>query len=303
MIPVTPELGRQIQWWIDALGVSDARRWPVRVCKETMNALPLDGNQIYLWALRPDGVVLCLDHESASHSFEPETDPLKLYEVLRKGARTYPELRALVPAPPPGVRECEVCGGSGQDRAECPRCNGLGWTVLSRPAADWLNRIDRGDRLELRAESTGRRLVAGRLAGYYASQDDDAYWSGPASPATRQALIDRLTAWERGEPVTPTWQPNPTAVRDPFDSLEHSLKFFGTGTGGSWEVEFARQPDGRCRVIETRNNDFDPAGPAFPTTSTRELDAGAARESVEREMRVPGRSSPFPAIVPREPDG
>jgi hypothetical protein len=108
MIHVAPELARQIQQRIDALEVADFRRWPVRVCKETMNALPLDGNQIYIWALRPDGVVLCLDHESFSLPFEPETDPLKLYEVLRKGAQTYPELRELVPEPPPGVRECDL---------------------------------------------------------------------------------------------------------------------------------------------------------------------------------------------------
>jgi hypothetical protein len=307
VIPITPELARQVQERIDDLEVGDFRRWPMRVCRETMNALPLDGNQIYIWALRPDGVVLCLDHESASLPFEPETDPLKLYEVLRKGARIYPELRELVPEAPQGVRDCAVCGGTGQAGGaqpaaeECPRCRGLGWTVLSRPAADWLNRIDRGDRLELRAES-GAQLVAGRLAGAYVSTDGEAYWSSSA-PAARWELVERLMAWERGEPVTPAWQPNPTTVRDPFDSPDHSLKFFGTGTGGSWEMEFARQPDGRYRVSDTLNNDFDPAGPAFPTTSTRELDAGAARAELEREMRTAGRRNPFPAIVPREPSG
>src|SRR5688500_19334304 len=106
MIHVPPELGRQIQARIDALETSDPRAWPVRVCKQEMNALPLHGNQIYLWALRPDGAVLCLDHESASHAVHDETDPLTVYAVLVKGAEEHPELRALVPAPPAGARLC-----------------------------------------------------------------------------------------------------------------------------------------------------------------------------------------------------
>jgi hypothetical protein len=133
MIHIPPELGRQIQARIDALATSDPRAWPVRVCEEEMNALPLHGNQIYLWALRPDGVVLCLDHESASHSFERETDPLTLYAVLVQGAERYPELRSLVPAPPGGARRCDACGGTGSGEGRqpatwgCLSCGGLGW--------------------------------------------------------------------------------------------------------------------------------------------------------------------------------
>jgi hypothetical protein len=284
------------------LDTADSRAWPVRVCKERMNALPLDGNQIYLWALRPDGVVLCLDHEAFSHPFEEETDPLKLYAVLQRGAAKHPELREMVPPPPLGVRPCEGCGGTGvADEAQaCPRCDGLGWYAMSRPAGDWLNRIDRGDLLELRADST-RALHAGRLAGYYICADRDAYWSSPASPAAGQALLHRLVEWEAGATGTARWRENPTSSADPFDSLDHSLRFYGIGSGGSWEDEFARQPDGRYAVTETLNNDFDPAGPAFPRSSTREMDADAARVELERMMRAGGRPDPFPAIVPREP--
>ena len=309
MSDISPEYARRIQQRIDALDTADPRAWPGRVCKEELNALPLHGNQIYLWALRPDGVVLCLDHEAFSRPSEPETDPLTLFAVLVQGATKYPELRWLVPAPPEGTRRCEECGGTGSGEGRqpptwgCLRCNGLGWYVLSRPASDWLDRIDRGDQLELRTESGARGLVAGRLGGFYVSKAGDEYWSSPAVPAARQALLERLMAWERGERVTPAWQPNPTAARDPFDSPDHSLKFFGTGSLGSWEDELARQPDGTYRVSETLNNDFDPAGPAFPVTRTRELDADAARVELEWKMRAGNYGSPFPAIVPREPDG
>jgi hypothetical protein len=304
MSGIPPQVGRRIQQRIDMLDVADPRAWPVRVCKEQMNALPLHGNQIYLWALRADGVVLCLDHESSSHSVEAETDPLKVYAVLRKGAARYPELAELVLTRPPGARLCELCGGTGEEAGpppvgECSRCNGFGWYQMSRPAADWANRIDRGDRLAVRT-GAARELVAGRLAGYYVTADGNAYWSSPAGPAARQELIDRLQAWERGEMVTVRWEENPTAFADPFDSPDHAFIFYGLASGGSWEEDFARQPDGSYVLTETLNNDFDPAGPAFPRSSAGEVDAGTARAELERMMRSGGRRNPFPAIVPRE---
>ncbi|HSU13395.1 hypothetical protein [Longimicrobium sp.] len=309
MSEISPEFGRRIQQRIDALDTADPRAWPVRVCKEEMNALPLHGNQIYLWALRPDGVVLCLDHESASHHVEEERDPLTLFAVLVQGAKKYPELRQIVPPPPPGTQQCEACGGTGSGENwkppawDCLRCGGLGWSknLLARPATDWLARIDRGDQLELRAQPDAARLEAGRLAGYYVISAGDACWSSPAGPAARQELIGRLVDWERGKVVTPEWQSNPTACADPFDSLEHVLTFSGSGSNGTWEEEFARQPDGSCVITLTLNNDFDPAGPAFPVRSAREVDADAARVEIERTMRASGRYGPFPAIVPREP--
>jgi hypothetical protein len=306
---ISPEFGRRIQQRIDALDAADPRAWPVRVCKEEMNALPLHGNQIYLWALRPDGVVLCLDHESASHHVEEECDPLTLFAVLVQGAKKYPELRQIVPPPPPGTQQCEACGGTGSGESwnppawGCPRCGGLGWSknLLSRPAADWLDRIDRGDRLDLRAQPGAGRLVAARLAGYYMSLDGGTFGASPAGPAARQELIERLIDWESGKVVTPTWYPNPAACADPFDSPDHSLTVFGSGTGGTWEEEYARQPDGTYRVTLTLNNDFDPAGPAVPVRSARTMDADAARVEIERSMRTNGRFDPFPAIVPHEP--
>lgn len=304
MNEVSVELSRLIQRRIDALAVEDRRTWPVRVCREELNALPLLGNQIYLWALRADGAVLCLDHEASSLAADEETDPLTRFAVLHHGAAKYPELRALVPPPPAGARPCDACAGSGMAAAgeragDCPGCHGLGWTVPARPAADWVNRIDRGDRLHLSAGAGGYGLVVGRIAGFYVSKDEDEHWCSPAGPRARSTLRERLAGWERGGTVTPAWQPNPADTHDPFDSLRYSLKFSGTGSGGSYEVELARQPDGSYLCTVTLHDDWDPAGGAFPVTTVTPMDAAAARAEVEREMRGSGRPNPFPAIVER----
>ena len=76
--------------------------------------------------------------------------------------------------------------------------------------------------------------------------------------------------------MTVRWWDNPTTSADPFDSPDHSLKFLGSDIGGSYADDFARQPDGSNLVTDTVNNDFDPAGPAFPRSSVREMDADAA---------------------------
>ena len=130
MNPFSPELAERIQRHLTDLP-NQLGAWPVRLSKKKLNALPLHGNQIYLWALRPDGVVLCLDHESASLPVWEESDPLTLYAVLVHGAQKYPELQELVPPRPLGVRQCEPCSGTGviggaETAPGCMRCRGLG---------------------------------------------------------------------------------------------------------------------------------------------------------------------------------
>ena len=109
----TPELSALIQRRIDEIEAESFGAWPVRVCKENLNALPLHGNLIYIWALQPDGTVVWMDHESASHESDVETDPLTIFSVMEQGARNYPELRAIVPPRPDGATECDRCGGTG----------------------------------------------------------------------------------------------------------------------------------------------------------------------------------------------
>ncbi|HYH81240.1 MAG TPA: hypothetical protein VEX86_15660 [Longimicrobium sp.] len=310
MSGIPASLSEDIQRRIDRLETDGIANWVVRACKEKLNALPLQANGVYQWALRTDGTVLCLDFESFTLPYEEELNPIARYAVLFEAARRYPELRELEPERPAGVQRCESCGGSGwieATGAACSTCYGLGWHMQHRPIAEWLGRIDVGDRLDLREHGGTRRLVAGRIAGLYVARGGDLdFWCSPATAAGRRELGSHLRKFAMGfvsrpyqKHVTATWEPNPTPAVDPFESLEHSLKFHGTDSGGSYEMDIARQPDGSYAVSETLSNDWDPLGSAAPTTLTRLLDAAAARAELEREMRRPGRWSPFPAIVPR----
>lgn len=132
MNSITPELTNRIQHLIDELQPPDTLQyWPNYVCKHELNALILHGNWNHIWALQPDGTLLCMDYEEFGHPTEPETDPLVLYAVLVHGARCYPELQELAPSRPEGARPCSKCGATGMEKGEawkwCLSCNGLGW--------------------------------------------------------------------------------------------------------------------------------------------------------------------------------
>jgi HEAT repeat protein len=126
-------LAAQITRQIDALRPTALGDWTLRVCKEELHALPVLGNQIYLWALRPDGTVLCMDHEAFTHPSELETDPLTCFAVAVAAARSTPELSALIPACPQRARPCRTCSASGVESqpdgssVSCLTCGGRGW--------------------------------------------------------------------------------------------------------------------------------------------------------------------------------
>ena len=132
---ISAALSASIQRHIDDLAVraAQAGNWPTRVSKDELNALPLHANSIYMWSLRPDGVVLCMDHESFGHATEPETDPVMIYAVLLHGATTYPDLVSLVPDRPAAAKPCNSCNATGMVKREsetiegCLGCSGLGW--------------------------------------------------------------------------------------------------------------------------------------------------------------------------------
>jgi len=300
MNPFSPELAERIQRHLIDLP-SQLGAWPVSLSKKKLNALPLHGNQIYLWSLRPDGVVLCLDHESASLPVWEESDPLTLYAVLVHGAQKYPELQELVPPRPLGVRQCEPCSGTGviggaETASGCMRCRGLGWHVMLRPINEWIERIDRGDQLTLWLGN--RELIAGRLAGFYVVKAGDAYWSNPTNTSSaagaRHHLRERLASFQTGKHVNATWRENIAETDDPFESTEYTLVSHETGSGGSCTVEFTRRPDGEYDRITTLNNDWDLDG-SEPTIQTERLSEMEARAELENQMRRRG----FPAVVKR----
>jgi hypothetical protein len=303
---IPPHLSERIQRRIRALETDGPANWLARACKEQLNALPLRGSQLTHWVLRADGTVLKLDADSVLLAAEEELDPLARYAVLAEAARLDPALRELVPPRPPGVVECDRCEGTGWVAEEsCGACGGLGWHVQRRPIAEWMERIDRGDQLHLRAEGGGPALVAGRLAGcYVAKGGHPPFWSHPAGSRGRRQLDEHLRRYGyafrfgRQEHVTATWAPNPTNAADPFESTDHVLRFSGTGSGGSYTVDVGRMTDGRYRVATELSNDWDPMGASDPMLSTRELDEAMARAEVEREMRESGAWDPFPALLP-----
>jgi hypothetical protein len=130
----SPELAALIRRRVDELPTEGTQNWVGRLCKAN-DSIPLHSTEIYLWALRPDGQVLSIDHESFARRAELENDPVTAYAALAQGTRAYPELGVLLAHNPVGARQCEVCGGLGRKGAQppaqgtdsCQRCYGMGW--------------------------------------------------------------------------------------------------------------------------------------------------------------------------------
>ncbi|HJQ35187.1 MAG TPA: hypothetical protein VJ866_23755 [Pyrinomonadaceae bacterium] len=93
----SPELAALLRRWVDELPTEG---WPGnyinRLCKEN-DAIPLDCTEIYLWALRTDGQVLCIDHESFAQRAEPEENAEIAYGRIAMVAKEHPELWELLP--------------------------------------------------------------------------------------------------------------------------------------------------------------------------------------------------------------
>ncbi|MCA1614423.1 MAG: hypothetical protein LC800_09875, partial [Acidobacteria bacterium] len=86
----SPELAALIRRWTDELPAKGLPDWLMRLCMRD-DAIPLHIMQFDVWVLRPDGYVLCIDHDSVAQWAEPETDPVTAYAVLAQGARDHPE--------------------------------------------------------------------------------------------------------------------------------------------------------------------------------------------------------------------
>jgi hypothetical protein len=134
----TPALALRLRRWVDELPTEGMQNRIGRLCKSN-DAIPLHCTQLDVWALRTDGQVLCIDHESAAGRAEPENMRRTAYAVLAKGAATRPELWELLPPDRAGIRQCETCWGKGWTEAQpptpqstnyCHRCEGIGWYAL-----------------------------------------------------------------------------------------------------------------------------------------------------------------------------
>jgi hypothetical protein len=85
--------GYTVRRWVEELPTEGMIN---RLCKEN-DAIRLDCSEIYLWVLRTDGQVLCIDHESFAQRAEPEVDAEVAYGRIQVGAREHPELLELLP--------------------------------------------------------------------------------------------------------------------------------------------------------------------------------------------------------------
>ncbi len=131
--PLSPGLAARLRGRIDELPTEGLGNWVKALCKDH-DALPLHSTQFLMWALRTDGQVLVIDHESVSQSVEPETDDALAYAALAQGAGEYPELAELLANNPEGLFRCLHCGGRGQVESKppakgtrpCSWCDGMG---------------------------------------------------------------------------------------------------------------------------------------------------------------------------------
>ena len=131
--PTPPDLSQRIQVLIDELDPDPVTSWHLLACKESFNALPIFSNMLYTWAVRPDGTIIRFDREAVGIRIEDEVDPVAKFSALANGAKTYPELVALIPPPPKTIQLCRECLGKGwlegQEFPHCSRCEGIGWTA------------------------------------------------------------------------------------------------------------------------------------------------------------------------------
>lgn len=272
MLQVPPELAELIRRRIDAMRVDPLLSWPNRICKEELGACILHGDNVSVWALRPDGAVFRLDGDSLRQEAEPVTDAAELRRLCILGAEGFPELKALVQA------------NFGSAAAEA-----------IRPVGAWMDRIDRGDLLHLTPQGALEQLRAGRLAGHYVVALPGRLIVQPA-PGSREGMLrTQLTDYAALKPVIATWR-EVQAGGDVFDSVRHGLRFHGRGDGGGWTIEYARQADGSVAEITTLFNDWDPVGSGPERTTTVALTEAEARTRVLREI---GATKDFPAIIVR----
>jgi hypothetical protein len=92
----SPELAVLMRRWIDELPSEVLVNRVQRLCKEN-DAIPLDANQFEVWALRTDGQVLYIEHDSSAQRAEPVEDAEVAYGRIEVGMKKYPELLELLP--------------------------------------------------------------------------------------------------------------------------------------------------------------------------------------------------------------
>lgn len=105
-----PAASARVQARVDALTPRGLGDWPTRASKD-VGGLPAFYLPPYLYAVRPDGVVLEIDDDRVFARGEEVTAPLARFALVLHGAVDFPELIELLPPPAPGTRLCTACMG------------------------------------------------------------------------------------------------------------------------------------------------------------------------------------------------
>lgn len=126
-------LRQRLRRWIDDLDADETLQgfrsrigWGDRDFMRKAGLYPLHLDAAYFWYVTPDGDVLVEDNDRFGHPLDPEDNPCAAINAVAQGARARPELRELLPEPPPGATDCPRCGGTGVSVGMCV-CAGLGW--------------------------------------------------------------------------------------------------------------------------------------------------------------------------------
>jgi hypothetical protein len=148
-----------------------------------------------------------------------------------------------------------------------------------RATGEWLPRIDRGERLELKLVSAPTsRLSAWKQQGLYITREGEKYWSMQVDEGSRE-FIDQLNEWRDGAPAEESWD-----TPEQFDEiLSKPISFNGQGSGGSYVVRFTELKRGLWIRTTILRNDFDPMGGAYNAFLTEVLDEAQVLAEIDRE--------------------
>ena len=106
--------------------VAGLEGWPANsVTRQGLLLLHLDG--VWVYGISADGVVLAVDVDDTQQRLETA---LHAVNAIAQAARTFPELRELLPERPGNALACSFCKGTGDagESVACG-CEGLGWRL------------------------------------------------------------------------------------------------------------------------------------------------------------------------------
>jgi hypothetical protein len=114
------------------LASDDPRLTWLREAVREHGFLPLYVGWLSTLGLCPDGSFVRWDQEEDPQTMKTLSNAYLQRLAICQGARTYPELAALIPQRPASAETCSACGGAGDLRGlpqMICQCGGVGWIL------------------------------------------------------------------------------------------------------------------------------------------------------------------------------